>query len=195
MIITDLVASLKQAEQLPRIILASPKMPLPSLKSNVRSRMVKAYKKYKRGGNIGDLSLSMRSALDSAYAEAYMIGKKSNSISKRELKWINKQKREQFGYLDGFMSDLDAGTSVMPPVDRISAYLKKLDGMYWSGYVAGAADGSQLHWRLSPDSNNCEDCEDYAAASPYNRDELEAVPGDGSTACKFNCNCFLEVVQ
>lgn len=190
MLITDLVAILKPVKSDQRIIMAAPRMPLPSLKKNVRSRLVKAYKRYEGNDNIGQLSTSMRSALDASYAEAYMLGKGSNEISKREVKWINKQKREQFNYLDGFMTDLDAGESRLGPVERIDAYLKKLDGMYWSGYIAGSGEDVEITWNLSA-QNNCDDCLDLADGSPYGRGELEAAPGDGSTACLYNCGCFL----
>lgn len=193
MIITDLMTVL--ANRNPnRIVLAAPKSPLVGVKSSVRNKMRRAYKHFAKEGNINLLSMSMRAALDNAYAEAYMVGKKTNVVAKGELKWINKQKRKQFEFLDGFMSDLHSGEGVMSPYDRIDAYVKKLDSMYWSGMVAGADEDSELNWMNDPRSANCDGCEDYAAGSPYPRGELDAVPGDGSTECGFNCNCWLEAV-
>src|SRR6266446_10870006 len=131
MVIVDLLDALRRKDST-RIIMAAPKMPLARLKSSIKSSMVKAYRSYEGHGDIGDLSLQLRGALDESYAQAYMLGKKSTSLSKGESKWINSQKNDQYKYLDGFMNDLDADASVMDPLTRMSAYLKRLDGMYWS---------------------------------------------------------------
>lgn len=189
--ITDLVVALKPRKSDQLVILAAPKLSLPSLKSGIRTKMRKAYKEYQAEGSVDDLHIELKSSLDDAYAEAYMVGKGSSQISKRELKWVNKVKREQFAYLDGFMSDLEGGGSVMPPRDRMDAYLSRLDGMYWSGYVAGSGDDVEIDWVLGV-GNNCDDCMEFADGGPYGKNELEAVPGDGSTDCLFNCGCHLE---
>lgn len=176
-----------------RILAAPEAKGFPKFKERIGSKLHAQLHKFKKTQDIGDLSLGLRKTLDDAYDKAYRIGASTDKISKKEEKWIDEVRAEQYEYLDGFLSDLDAGRSRMDPGQRLDMYVKKLDAMYWSGAVKSLEGNTEIDWLLGSTDSSCEDCIELASNSPYGPDELHTVPGAGDTDCIANCMCSLSV--
>ena len=59
--------------------------------------------------------------------------------------------------------------------------------------MAGGKKDERIFWKLGS-CDHCVDCPAIAASGPYTRHTLPTYPGQGQTACRTNCCCFLTFV-
>ena len=100
----------------------------------------------------------------------------------------------QFAYSDNFVRELGAGQLSRPGRmgigQRITMYANAVKGAYNFGAVSGGRDGEKIYWRLGA-CDHCPDCPVLNLNSPYTRNTLPTMPGQGGTVCKSNCCCYL----
>jgi hypothetical protein len=77
---------------------------------------------------------------------------------------------------------------------RINLYGAALKSAYNAGAVFGGNPGEKIFWRLGS-CDHCVDCPALSVASPYTRNTLPTLPGNGDTLCKTNCCCYLVFVN
>jgi hypothetical protein len=73
--------------------------------------------------------------------------------------------------------------------DRAASYANRMTGTANEAFALSSPD-AEFDWVLGGE-NNCDDCPDLAAGSPYTAENLPPPPGSNETACLFNCNCEL----
>lgn len=143
---------------------------------------------------IAQLEKQLRKEIRDAWSQAYEYGVGSVGnpfgVYDEDASWLKGATAEEHGYLGGFMDDLKSEEFVMDPETRMGMYADALDGVFNHGQVEGSPDNVVISWNLG-DSEHCPDCIELAANSPYTKDNLPSVPGDGSTVCKSNCQCSL----
>lgn len=93
-------------------------------------------------------------------------------------------------YADGYTDRKGA----MGFAARINMYGQALKSAFNSGAVFGGRPGEKIYWRLGS-CDHCGDCPALHAGSPYTRNTLPTVPGNGDTICKTNCCCYLSFVS
>lgn len=111
---------------------------------------------------------------------------------------------------DGWLKDFQEGLEEVAPLteeqkaEAEAALFRKMrsrSGMY-AGFVATAGslvlekaaqrEGREIDW-VTTSFDPCPDCRQLALEGPYVPGELENYPGDGSTQCRGNCKCHLDV--
>ena len=127
--------------------------------------------------------------LVAAYESAFRAGKGDENLTNKDRRWINTFAANQFEFLNGFVSDLQAGREPISNDMRIQLYGRTAQGAYWKGALSDYDD--QIEWVLGMNDNNCESCLELADGSPYAPEDLPTVPGAGDTDCLSNCHCTL----
>lgn len=101
-------------------------------------------------------------------------------------------------YLLNFLADIRAGRygpmedlSTSAIGSRLDLYALRLRGTANQAWTNAGDDLEQIHWRLGA-NDHCADCPEAASLGPYYPSTLAFVPGDGHTACRGNCTCWLE---
>lgn len=103
------------------------------------------------------------------------------------------------------LADPTSADSLDEWLDGLDPRVQLQADLTWTGMQDGYYDGSMydaanpwywVEWQLEPLAQHCDDCLSYAAGSPYGPpgsgdNELDASPGDGSTACGAACKCSL----
>ncbi|MFZ4483750.1 MAG: hypothetical protein ACOYOL_07205 [Chthoniobacterales bacterium] len=108
---------------------------------------------------------------------------------------------EESRYLQGFLSDvidgkfLDADGNIRTDLikNRSALYGRKLRGTANESFISVSGSGYGFHWRLGA-NDHCADCPQMPDLEPdggFTMDTLPFWPGDGRTACKVNCTCWL----
>ena len=146
--------------------------------------------------NSADFAATTRRYIRKYYRAAYEIGKKitadNPTLSDNDVKAIDGEADDEIPYAEKFADDLEAGDGVMDYESRAGLYTKALDSLFTLGQVAGLDPKTIIHYRLSP-AEHCSDCVEWAANSPYTPETLPAVPRDGTSQCKSNCKCYLDI--
>jgi hypothetical protein len=92
-----------------------------------------------------------------------------------------------------FLADLEDGRYDEDP-DRAAAraqlYPQKYRGTANRAWVEAGPEDAEFAWVMTA-VEHCVDCPTLAAMSPWRRDELGWLPGEGGTACLTNCKCVL----
>lgn len=107
--------------------------------------------------------------------------------------------QEQYEYLDGFAAAIqageeeeDGGLSVAAIIARAALYAGAAWATFWTAVQARETEAKEVRWNLTP-AEHCDDCLELDARGWMPIEELGGqVPGDGQTACRTNCKCFLE---
>lgn len=76
---------------------------------------------------------------------------------------------------------------------RQSLYLAPMRGTANQAFLEESADDVEIHWIDTGSPNECDECREYAAMSPFKKDELPTVPGSRDTPCDAGCECYLRV--
>lgn len=104
----------------------------------------------------------------------------------------------------GLDEDVDNGRYGVPGDETDPARTKGLKARivgYTTGWAATANDawthteGDEVlyDWVLGqPETGHCPECPEWAEGGPYTREDLPAVPGDGTSTCQSQCHCHLE---
>lgn len=110
-------------------------------------------------------------------------------------------KDKQNVFLNNFLFDLqnkdaryfdeDGVLKIKSVMNRADLYVGAMRGTANESWVGASADEEEFIWNLGGNEKHCEDCPKLAALSPFTKDTLFAVPGDGDTACLGRCLCWL----
>lgn len=109
-------------------------------------------------------------------------------------KWgrVGQTLREQYAYLNRFAQDIaDGKVSQAQALARIRQYGKVSQVSYWNEFAV-QNKGKQFNYHLNP-AEHCHPCIARVAGNPYTYETLQGIPGDGSTPCRGNDACTLEV--
>lgn len=106
--------------------------------------------------------------------------------------------RQDAKFLRGFQRDLEmgrygdeaSGYRTNAIYQRAKLYVDRLTGTANESFAQTMPEDTEFMWVLGGD-NNCDDCPEIAAGSPYTPETLPSYPGDGSTQCLANCRCSL----
>lgn len=99
--------------------------------------------------------------------------------------------REQYGFLNNFAQQIANGeVSLNQALARIQMYGNATQQSYYAEYAQQNKE-KKFYYMLQP-AENCPTCVARSAGNPYDFDNLQGYPGDGSTQCKANDLCILE---
>lgn len=73
---------------------------------------------------------------------------------------------------------------------RARTYRYKFRGTANVSFTEASQASDEFTWIMEA-VEHCPDCPDLEAGSPYTKDTIYVWPGDGSTACLYNCKCHL----
>lgn len=140
--------------------------------------------------------------LRTAHADAWMLGRHLagdlEGLTDRDLFMGQVKLDEESQYLLSFMNDVVDGryTDGTGAIDagainrRSQLYAGKMRATSAEAWVKAGPETAFYRWVMLA-LEHCPDCPVMAANSPYMRDELQAHPGSGDTACLGNCKCIL----
>lgn len=86
-------------------------------------------------------------------------------------------------------------------VEKVRSHMAARSGLYaglaWAMsnlllLKSAAKVGEEVYW-IPTSKAPCPSCEELANGSPYSPEELKQLPGDGSTLCRGNCACYLDI--
>lgn len=140
-----------------------------------------------------------------AHTDAWVMGRQRGGIlaARHDTDLLNGRSRAalELDYLAGLVGRLsdrtgryfDSDGNVMS--GRLAAdldlYVRKIRGTATEAFVDVGDGEDEYDWILGITEFHCDDCPAIAAASPYRRDELYTMPGQGDTQCITNCLCHL----
>jgi hypothetical protein len=196
--LTQLVGSLKG--NLDQQLIKDSMEAYDSLKGEFRDALMGVLQSYQDGEiTIEQFKKMVQAEIRNGWAEAYQhgVGSVGNpfGVYDEDLSWLKGARAEEYKYLSGFVDDLDSDEGAMDYETRMGMYADTLAGIFHHGQVEGSPDNVEIYWRMDPSKENCDDCIELAANSPYTKDTLPSCPGDGSTICLSRCGCSLEIVH
>lgn len=102
-------------------------------------------------------------------------------------------------FLAAFQEDLargrydsrEDGTPRMGAIrQRAKMYLDRVRGT--ANEVWALTTGGLFYWEYDPEAENCSDCLELEAHSPYLWNNLPTYPRQGMTLCRTSCRCLLK---
>ena len=126
--------------------------------------------------------------LNASYKRAFLKGSGLTKVSAEGQEWLENFSEKQFGFLDAFATDIEAGAGKVEYDTRMGMYANAIQAAYWSGSIVGS--DHPLNW-ITTANESCDDCLDMQSKNPWEPTDLMRVPGDGSTECKTHCKCRL----
>jgi len=147
-----------------------------------------------------------RKLLRTAYKDAFLLGGqaagnpffKDKALTNIEKSVLNRAMRTEARFLDRLIDDLKAKRQGLLTLEhRMKAYGKSVETQFWNGFVVGSPDDALFFWSLGIPSkgDNCPDCVELNALSPFRKRDLPTTPRAGDTRCLFNCHCTLQLVK
>ena len=140
---------------------------------------------------------SVREAIKAAHIQATVLGHGGKSgMGSAEYGRIGQRLRAEYGYLQGFASDILAGrVSAAMALARVQLYAESVRGSYWEGTtIRQEKQGYSLMRRiLDPQAKHCDDCLRYAARGAVSIGSLP-MPGQ-RCACMSNCKCRVQYMR
>jgi len=145
--------------------------------------------------SLADAQLRSAVAIRRLYERMRQIGRRASglrelganeAVFREEERWFRSAVREELGYWNTFLQEVSAGTARRVP-ERINAYIDALRFMYEASRVAAMPDNVLLHWVGPRDECLCKGCAYLMEMSPFVKDNIPAVPRDGSTSCLTHC--------
>ena len=137
---------------------------------------------------------SVREAIKAAHIQATVLGHGGkDSMGSAEYGRIGQRLRAEYGYLQGFASDILAGrVSAAMALARVQLYAESVRGSYWEGTsIRQERQGYSLMRRiLDPQAQHCDDCLRYARAGLVSMGSLP-MPGQ-RCECRSRCRCSVE---
>jgi hypothetical protein len=144
---------------------------------------------------LDDAQLRSAVAIRRLYERMRQIGRRSSglrelgadeAVFREEERWFRSAVREELRYWNTFLQEVEDGRARRIP-DRINAYIDALRFMYEASRVAAMPDNTLLHWVGPRDEKLCPGCAYLMEMSPFVKDNIPAVPRDGSTSCLTHC--------
>lgn len=145
--------------------------------------------------SLGDAQLRSAVAIRRLYERMRLIGRRASglrelgadeAVFREEEKWFRSAVREELRYWNTFLQEVAAGRARRIPA-RINAYIDALRFMYEASRIAAMPDNTLLHWVGPRDEKLCPGCAYLMEMSPFVKDNIPAVPRDGSTSCLTHC--------
>lgn len=153
-------------------------------------------------GSVGlDVFLQQyRALLADAHSQAAYVGRRLGGVivptGALDQAYGQAEAQEQDPYVQGLAGDVAAGrVSDAQAANRARMYAERLVGTANGAWVATLPADVMLEWVLDPAAGHCPDCPRFAKEGPYSRDELPAMPGDGTSRCLSNCRCYLRTLD
>lgn len=156
-----------------------------------------------RAGRItaGDFELGMRKNIESHYRKLYQEGKGTARLEKWEEEFIRRQAHTQDQYLSNFRQYINQrqamGEELTGRVNqRAHLYAERGTALFEAGHLASLPDDVLVNWEMQP-AEHCPTCPTYEVGSPYTKETLPGLPGEGFnvTRCGTNCQCILQVSE
>jgi hypothetical protein len=140
--------------------------------------------------------IQMLDSIESNYRKLYRNGKGS-ALTEVEEKLIINQVNTQISYLKDFGLSVDIQKTIGKELKdnitwRAGLYAERGSALFEAGYLASLPDDVIVDWKLHV-AEHCTSCKILARNSPYLKNTLPCLPGDGSTICRTNCKCSLEI--
>jgi hypothetical protein len=128
-----------------------------------------------------------------AYREGFRHGGGGDELTVEGEEYIATVQATESDYMLGLAEALESGEiSEAEAMRRANLYAKRPRGTANAAFrQASVGTGETITWELAGVEDHCSECPTYASMSPWEPDELFAVPGDGETPCKSNCLCHL----
>lgn len=142
----------------------------------------------------------MAKLLEDAHTDAVYLGRAMAGDTAPpewdDRKFASQVMDGQLDHLDAFVSDLqgerylgeDGSWDADAIGRRAEMYLGRIVGTGNEAYGLTIDPETMIEWLLS-NAENCADCPEIAAGSPYRAEEMPTWPGMCDTACRFNCRC------
>lgn len=143
--------------------------------------------------NLSRWQIAVASELKDAHLAQAIFGAGGRAnMGFAEFGRVGQTLREQYAFLNNFAQQIaDGKVSLNQALARINMYGNAIQQSYWAEY-AQANKEKKFKYVLHP-AEHCDTCVARAAGNPYTFDNLQGYPGDGSTKCKANDMCTLEV--
>lgn len=150
---------------------------------------------YNREISLAQWQLGIASELKDAHLAQAMFGAGGRAnMGFTEWGRVGQTLREQYAFLDKFAADIAAGRqSQAQALARVKQYGLVSQGSYWNEFAAQNKT-KKFNYRLGP-TEHCGPCVARVAGNPYAYEDLQGVPGDGSTPCRGYDACTLEVEE
>jgi hypothetical protein len=110
------------------------------------------------------------------------------TVFREEEEWFRSAVREELKYWNTFLDEVARGD--VPDARaraRFRDYLKALRFMYEGARIQGVPDNVLLYWMGPRDERRCPGCVFLTERSPFTKDNIPAVPRDGTTRCLTHC--------
>ncbi len=91
--------------------------------------------------------------------------------------------------VSGRYTDENGAIDASKIIARSDYYLYTMRGTAGASFVAVSDQTDEMNWTLGGVEDHCDDCPYMEEQNPWLPDEIFAHPGDGNTACLFNCKC------
>jgi len=118
-------------------------------------------------------------------------------LTKKDLSFIQKARNLEGKFFRKFLMDIK-NPDFKPKIDfqkRAGFYADSGKAQFFNGMVNGAGENVEIHWVMSEAvEKHCSDCP-VLASKVYTWQTLPTTPRAGDTACLFNCQCELEIIQ
>ncbi len=151
------------------------------------------------GTNVEQFKAGMRKDIENNYRKLYKEGNGGQPLKKWETDFIRQQADTQNQYLNNFgnyiQQQKDLGRELTGRVSqRAHLYAERGTAMFEAGHLASLPDDVIVDWKMQP-AEHCPTCPIYQRGSPYTKETLPGLPGEGFnvTRCGTNCQCIIQV--
>ena len=128
-----------------------------------------------------------------AYRNGYKHGG-GDELSPEAEEYIATVQASEAEYMIGLAEEIANGTvSEAQALQRAGMYANRMNGTANEAFrQASEGTGLTITWDLNGSvEDHCAECPQYASMSPWEPDEMFAVPRSGDTPCLSNCKCRL----
>ncbi len=147
----------------------------------------------------GETEMRLKREISHYYRVLFEQGKRAAgnpmAPTRNELVTLNKIRVDEFGYLEGFLDDIEAGAGVMDYERRMNLYGNAVREAYWAAWVmADMSPDRRIDWVLHPTADHCASCVKMTEGGPYSPQrfmETGLFPQSGALDCTTNCKCHL----
>ena len=155
-----------------------------------------------KDGSVRDFGDAFDDLLLDAHADAATLGRqRAGNLAYQntdDILWGIAAKDKDADYLLRFLDDIAGGRygtmdalNYSAIANRADLYVSRSRGTANQAFVDASTDQDEFIWRLGGNENHCSECPELAAMSPWYKDDLFYVPGDGDTPCLSRCKCYL----
>ena len=142
----------------------------------------------------------MKAQIRVTYSRMAALGRRAGgdltSATAEEAERLLAIRRDEYGYLRNFLSDMRTGGGVMDYATRTEFYQQAAREAYWLGWAL--AQKGEIWWRTGA-TEHCSTCLEMEEASPFTPERFRAealdkgyLPQSGALECiGFHCQCFL----